>query len=64
MTLVKEDITFWIHDMALYVCERGENVSYYDKNALPLHQESESAGYVKVRLIAGPLIRLLSSISA
>ena len=54
MTLAKEDIAFRTHDMALYVCERGEKPSYYDKNTVSLHQQSESAGYVKVKLIASP----------
>ena len=44
--------------MTFYVCERGEKLSYYDKTALFLHRKSESAGYVKVKLIAGPLITI------
>ena len=55
MTFVTSDMTLVFLDMTIWYHSHIEKVSCYDKNASALRQKSESAGYVKVKLIAGPL---------
>ena len=57
MTFATNDMTFVVIDMTIWCHTHKQKVSYYDKNASALWQQTESAGYVKVRLIAGPLRR-------
>ena len=56
MTFVTNDMTLVFIDMTVWCQNHTEKVSCYDKIASALWQESESAGYVKVRLIVGPLM--------
>ena len=49
------DMTFLINEVTIRHHVHKQKMSYYDKNAPSQQQESESAGYVKVKLIAAPL---------
>ena len=55
MTFDTNDMTLLFIDMVVWCHTHKQKVSCYDKNASALWHESESAGYVKVKLIAPPL---------
>ena len=55
MTLVSHDMTLLINDMSFCPNIHIQKTSCYDKNVIAQWRKSESAGYVKVKLIAGPL---------
>ena len=56
MTYTTDDMTFLTHNMIVRIHIDKRKTSYHDKNVSTPPAESESAGYVKVKLIACPLI--------
>ena len=57
-------MTFLINEVTSCHHVHKQKMSHYDKNASSQQQESESAQYVKVKLIAGPLRRIALTIKA
>ena len=55
MTLTTNDMTLLTQDVSVCCHVHKRKMSYYDKNVRSPPPKSESAGYVKVKLIAGPL---------
>ena len=55
MTLATNDMTLLTKDMSVCRYVYKQKMSYHDKNVPSQPSKSESAGYVKVRLIADPL---------
>ena len=56
MTDNANGIAFLTNNMTTYHDIHKHKMSCYDKNAVNQQARSESAGYVKVKLIADPLI--------
>ena len=55
MTFTTDDMTLLQKDMSVFREVHKRKMSYHDKNVLSPPPKSESAGYVKVKLIADPL---------
>ena len=55
MTIGTNDMTFVTNGLTTYRDTCEWKMSYHDKNVVSPQAQSESAGYVKVKLIAGPL---------
>ena len=55
MTIATNDMTLLTKDMSVCRYDHTRKLSYHDKNVPCPPPKSESAGYVKVKLIASPL---------